>query len=109
MEEASPAQLHFREVYLLDISLSGALVEHSEPVNLGEIYRLSFPVEGKEVQVLARAIRAFATHRVTMEGGERRVVYRTGMEFVGLEEGVSKLISDYVERLPKQGSIEGTN
>ncbi len=109
MEDASPAQLHFREVYLLDISLSGALVEHSEPVNLGEIFRLSFPVEGKEVQVLARAIRAFATHRVTMEGGERRVVYRTGMEFVGLEEGVSKLIADYVERLPKQGSIEGTN
>jgi DNA-binding response OmpR family regulator len=109
MEGGSPAQLQLKEVYLLDISLSGALVEHSEQVNPGEIYRLAFPVEGKEVQVLARAIREFASHRITVEGGERWIVYRTGMEFVGLEKGASELISGYVERLLKQGSIEGTS
>lgn len=104
MEEGSPASLQLKEVYLLDISLSGALVEHTEPVNPGEIYRLTFPVEGKEVQVLARAIRAFATHRITVAGGERRIVYRTGMEFVGVEKGASELISAYVERLLRQES-----
>ena len=109
MEDRSPAQLQLKEVYLLDISLSGALVEHNEPVSPGEIYRLVFPVDGQEVQVLARAVREFASHRVTVEGGERRIVYRTGMEFVGLEKGASELISVYVERLLKQGSIEGSN
>ncbi|HWU40944.1 MAG TPA: response regulator [Candidatus Acidoferrum sp.] len=109
MEEGSPAQLQLKEVYLLDISLSGALVEHSEPISPGEVYRLTFPVEGKDVQVLARAIREFASHRITMEGGQRRIVYRTGMEFVGLEKGASDLISAYVERLMKQGETEGTH
>ena len=107
MEDGSPAQLQLKEVYLLDISLSGALVEHCEAVSPGEIYRLTFPMDGKEVQVLARAIREFASHRATIEGGERRIVYRTGMEFVGLEKGASELISAYVERLRNQGSIEG--
>jgi DNA-binding response OmpR family regulator len=104
MEENSPAQLQLKEVYLLDISLAGALVEHTEPVNPGEIYRLCFPVGEKEVQVLARAIRAFASHRVTLAGGERRIVYRTGMEFVGIEKGVSELIAAYMDRLLNQGT-----
>jgi DNA-binding response OmpR family regulator len=106
IEEGSPAQLQLKEVSLLDISLSGALVEHSEPVNPGEIYRLSFLVEGKEVQVLARAIRAFASHRVMVSGGGRRVMYRTGMEFVGIEKGASELIAAYVESLVKPGPGE---
>jgi DNA-binding response OmpR family regulator len=106
IEEGSPAQLQLKDVSLLDISLSGALLEHSEPVNPGEIYRLSFSVAGKEVQVLARAIRAFASHRVTVSGGGRRVMYRTGMEFVGIEKGASELIAAYVESLMKQGPGE---
>jgi DNA-binding response OmpR family regulator len=95
----SPAHLHLMEVTLVDLSLSGALVEHTDPVRPGEIYRLAFGVDGQDVQVLARAVRAFASHRVTVAGGERKVVYRTGMEFVGVERGASELISAYVNRL----------
>jgi DNA-binding response OmpR family regulator len=109
MQEGSPAQLQFNEVYLLDISLAGALVEHSEPVNPGEIYRLSFLAEGKEVQVLARAVRVFASHRVTITGGEQRTKYRTGMEFVGLEKSASELIAAFLERHVKQGDPEPTD
>jgi len=101
MKGQTPAQLQLKNVTLLDLSLSGALVEHVEPVSPGEIYRLSFPVEGKQIQVLARAVRAFASHRVTIAGGERQLVYRTGMEFVGIEKGAADLISAYLDRLPK--------
>ena len=97
----TPAQLHLKDVNLLDLSLSGALIEHVEPVTPGEIYRLSFLVKGKQVQVLARAIRAFARHRVTIAGGRRQVVYQTGMEFVGVEKGAAELISAYVDHLLK--------
>ena len=100
----TPAQLQLKNVTLLDLSLSGALVEHSESVSPGEIYRLSFLVEGKQVQVLARAIRAFARHRVTIAGGRRQIVYQTGMEFVGVEKGAAELISAYVDHLLTQGS-----
>jgi DNA-binding response OmpR family regulator len=108
MEDASPAHLQLKDVYLLDISLLGALIEHSEPISPGEIYRLSFPVEGKEVQVLARALHAFASHRITTPRGEWRIVYRTGMEFVGLEKDASELISAYVEGLQKERGSEAT-
>jgi DNA-binding response OmpR family regulator len=98
MRAEAPAQLHLMEVTLVDLSLSGALVEHTEPVRPGEIYRLSFPVNGQEVHVLARAVRAFASHRVTVAGGERKVVYRTGMEFVGVDKSSGDAIATYVNR-----------
>jgi DNA-binding response OmpR family regulator len=99
MRAAAPAQLHLMEVTLIDLSLSGALVEHTDPVRPGEIYRLSFPIDGQEVNVLARAVRAFASHRVTVAGGERKVVYRTGMEFVGVDKAASDAIAAFVNRL----------
>jgi len=108
IQEDFPATLQLKDVKLLDISLTGALVEHTEPVNPGEIYRLCFPLEGQEVQVLARAIRAFASHRATKAGGERRMVYRTGMEFVGVEKGAAELMSAYIDRLLKQGAGDST-
>jgi DNA-binding response OmpR family regulator len=104
MRERSPAQLQLRDVNLIDLSLSGALVEHVEPIRPGEIYRLAITVEDQKVQILARAMRVFASHRVTLAGGERQVVYRTGMEFVGLKKDVADLVSRHVESLMR-GSL----
>jgi len=97
-----PAQLQLMDVILIDISLAGALVEHTDPVRPGEIYHLSFKINNREVQVLARAIRVFASHRVASADGERRVVYRTGMEFVGVEKEAADLISAYVDRVMRE-------
>ncbi len=99
LRERAPGQLQLREVDLIDISLSGALVEHTKPVRPGEIYRLSFVVNGERVQVLARAVRVFLSHRVTVAGGERQVVYRTGMEFVGVDKPTQEQITAYIEHL----------
>lgn len=99
MRTQMPAQLQLRDVNLIDLSLAGALVEHVEPVRPGEIYRLALTLAGQSVQVLARAMRVFASHRVTVSGGERQVVYRTGLEFVGLKKEAASVITDYVERL----------
>ncbi len=95
----TPAQLQLRDVNLIDLSLAGALVEHIEPVRPGEIYRLALTLDGQNVQVLARAMRVFASHRVTVAGGERQVVYRTGLEFVGLKKEAANLITEFVENL----------
>ena len=99
LRERSPAQLQLRDVNLIDLSLSGALVEHVEPIRPGEIYRLSLTAEGQRVQILARAMRVYASHRVTLAGGERQVVYRTGMEFVGLKKDVADIIAKHIESL----------
>jgi DNA-binding response OmpR family regulator len=99
LRESSPAQLQLRDVNLIDLSLSGALVEHVEPIRPGEIYRLSLAAEGGKVQILARAMRVYASHRVAMAGGERQVVYRTGMEFVGLKKEASEILAKHIESL----------
>jgi DNA-binding response OmpR family regulator len=99
LRERSPAQLQLRDVNLIDLSQSGALVEHVEPIRPGEIYRLSLTAEGQRVQILARAMRVYASHRVTLAGGERQVVYRTGMEFVGVKKDVADIIDKHIESL----------
>jgi DNA-binding response OmpR family regulator len=99
----SPAELQLRDVSLIDLSLSGALVEHIEPIRPGEIYHLAITIQERKVPVLARAMRVFASHRVTVAGGERQVVYRTGMEFVGVEKETADLIAEHIDSMTRQG------
>jgi DNA-binding response OmpR family regulator len=100
----TPATLQLLDAEMIDLSVSGALVEHVEPIRPGEIYRLALTLDGQDVQVLARAMRVFASHRVTVAGGERQVVYRTGLEFVGLEKDAAALIGGFVESLLRGSS-----
>jgi DNA-binding response OmpR family regulator len=102
--DRSAAHMELKDVTLIDLSLSGALVEHSGPVSPGEIYRLSFTIEDHKVGVLARTIRAFASHRLPPEAGGRQLMHRTGVEFVGIDRGAANIISAYVNRLREQGS-----
>jgi hypothetical protein len=64
LRERLPVQLNFWDGHFVDISRSGALVEHTERIRLGEVYRLAFPGERRQVQVLARAIRSFVSRLV---------------------------------------------
>jgi hypothetical protein len=96
-----PVQLNFWDAHFVDISLSGVLVEHTERVRPGEVYRLAFPGERRQVQVLARAIRSFVSQLVHKTNGEGQIVYRTGMEFVGGENGISELVSASIEWIPQ--------
>jgi|GEM_PF-2243611 len=102
MQDPAPVQLHLRAADLLDISLSGALVEHIVGVRVGEVYRLFFPVQGVEVEVLARAVRSFVSRVVPVAGGEGQIVYRTGLEFVELKESMAKTLTAYIDDLHRQ-------
>jgi len=97
LRERLPVQLNFWDALFVDISLSGALIEHTERVRPGEVYRLAFPGERRQVQVLARAIRSFVSQLVHVARGEGQIVYRTGIEFVGGETGVGELVSTSIE------------
>jgi hypothetical protein len=94
-----PVQLNFWDAHFVDISLSGALVEHTERVRPGEVYRLAFPGERRQVQVLARAVRSFVSQLIYKAKGEGQIVYRTGVEFVGGRNGVADLVSTSIELL----------
>lgn len=95
-------QLQSRDATLIDISLSGALVEHAARSRPGEVYRLSLPTEGGQLQMRARAVRALVSHHVSAEEGERRLVYQTGLEFVGFGERLAEVLVIYIDRLRRQ-------
>ena len=99
MPEHATVLLQLRETKLIDLSVSGALIEHSIPVRIGSLYRISIPVEGHQIQVSARAVRAYASHFIKGEDGENLVVYRTGMEFVQIERDAARRLAAYIDRL----------
>ena len=107
MPEACTILLQLRETRLIDLSVSGALIEHSIPVRIGSLYRISIPVEGHQIQVSARAVRAYASHFIKGEDGEKHVVYRTGMEFVKLERDAARRLAAYIDRLLAEGQGVG--
>jgi hypothetical protein len=99
--ERLPVQVQFWDAHLVDISLSGVLVEHTERVRPGEVYHLTFLAGTRKVQVLALAIRSFVSRLVHRAEGEGRILYRTGMEFVGGVNGVADLASRSIEWIPQ--------
>lgn len=95
----TPAKLHFWDVTLRNISRSGILLEHHHRVRVGELYRLSFQVDGLHLKVMARAVRSFVSHFITVAGGEQQIVYHTGMEFTALTDDTVALVSAYIDHL----------
>jgi hypothetical protein len=90
----------------VNISLSGALVEHTRRLRVGDVYRLSFPVRGLQVEVLARAARCLVKRLIPREGGEGQVVYQTGLEYVALEDDVRMILSAYLTDLRREAADE---
>lgn len=98
LREPVPVRLHLWDARLVDISLSGAFVEHHDRVLPREVYRLSFHAEGRPVQLHARVIRSFVSQLIQLRTGEGRIVYRTGMEFVAGENGIAEIVSAYIDQ-----------
>jgi len=79
--------------FLANISSTGALIEHFEPMRLGGVYELTFQIQGKEVSVKARAVRSFISHSVKGGRSGRQPVYGTGFQFIGPPEEALAFIS----------------
>jgi hypothetical protein len=96
LRAGAPARLQFWDVTLLDLSRSGALIEHTQRIQVGDVYRLVFQLEGLDLTVKARVARSFASHYAPVAGGERQLVYRTGVEFTEVTGETTARISAYL-------------
>jgi hypothetical protein len=105
--ERCPARLQLRNAHLVNISSTGVLVEHTNPAWPGQLYRLSFSVRGVQVELQVRAIHAFASNRVTSPGGKGEMVFRTGMEFFRIKNGIADLLLAYIDQLRLRESQAG--
>ncbi len=70
------------EAVLINISVSGALIEHSDLVRLGTLSVLSFVVRGQEVSLRCRVVRS-AVHRAVRRFGPKGTVPHLTAEVSG--------------------------
>jgi hypothetical protein len=99
LQAGTRARLGIWDVILIDLSRSGALVEHSNRVRVGETYQLSFQLESLRVSIKALAVRSFVNDQPTAQRADRQLLYRTGLEFSDLTPVVAEQISKHLERL----------
>lgn len=69
------------EATLVNLSLGGALVEHSSMVRPGSVSQLFLPHGTGEIPVNCRVVRSHLSRRET-RGPASVVVYQTGLEFL---------------------------
>ena len=69
------------EATLVNLSLGGALVEHSSMVRPGSMSQLILPHGTGEIRITCRVVRSALARRET-RGGASVVIYQTGLEFL---------------------------
>ncbi|MFQ5802066.1 MAG: PilZ domain-containing protein [Candidatus Methylomirabilales bacterium] len=84
---------------ILDISLGGALIEHSNLVRPGTLSFLTFSVDGKDVSLRCRVVRSAIYRYEVQLSGEREHIYRTGLEFSSVSEDARRLLDESVDSL----------
>ncbi len=90
------------EASILDISLGGALVEHSNLVRPGTLSFLTLLLRGQEVNLRCRVVRSAIYRFETWPTGEQEHLYRTGVEFLALSEDSQRMIDKYINFLGKK-------
>ncbi len=81
----------------INISLGGALVEHSNVVQPGSLAFLTLSFSGEEEALKCRVVRSFVHRYEVLASGERGLVYRSGVEFLDASEPSLRLIDKSIE------------
>ncbi len=90
------------EATIIDISLGGALIEHTSMVSVGTTSPLILTIHGREVILKCRVVRS-AVHRFEVRpDGERELIRRTGVEFLDISEDVQHLLGEYITSLREE-------
>lgn len=99
MAPALPGQLGSMAVGILDVSLTGAGIEHASPLQVGAAMRLSFRWEGDEIALPCTVIRS---RLVGFAAGSEKKLYASGLSFdrkgLGSEHPVRRMIEGSVRR-----------
>ena len=84
------------DVFLLDISENGALIEHAHPVRDGTVLFLTLPSEEHQAPLKCRVVRSLEHHFEVLPSGKCGHVYRSGLEFLAPSEKSQQLINEYI-------------
>ncbi len=96
------------EASLINISLGGVLIEHSQVVRPGTISSLDLDLQGKRVNFRCRVVRSVVNRAEVQPDGERAMIYHTGLEFFDLSEETRQVICDYIQSIIEDGKSTPT-
>ena len=88
------ARLGATQVVLVDVSLLGARVEHSTPLQAGGKSRLTFMWEDEEISTEVRIVRS-RLERFSV-GADGLTVYHSGLEFEGMSEDTKARLKNMI-------------
>jgi hypothetical protein len=94
------AKVGAQNVVVVDVSLDGAKIEHSEPLPIGSEAALSFRWEEDLITLRARVMRC-KLERFAGEGGDGLTVFHSGLLFTAPGEGrdvLKKMIAVHISR-----------
>lgn len=88
------------EATIVNVSTTGALLEHAQAVRIGQPYILTVTLSPREVRVRCRIIRS-GIHEIRPRGArEPAVVYRTGVEFLDATAEDLQVLQEWVQTRP---------
>ncbi len=87
------------DAVILNISVGGSLIEHSNVVRPGTISLLDLDLLGKRLSLKCRVARSVVARTETQPDGERELIFHTGLEFLGLSDETRKVISHYIQSI----------
>ncbi|MGH7361176.1 MAG: PilZ domain-containing protein [Candidatus Methylomirabilales bacterium] len=79
---------------LVDVSATGALVEHLHTMRPGYLYRVRFVAPETAVDLTCRAVRSFVIRAEPRGEEEAELIYRTGLDFIEPDAGaITRLLA----------------
>jgi hypothetical protein len=92
------------KVSLLDLSLEGTLIEHSNLLRPGTLAFLNLSLPEQDVSLPCRVVRSMIHRFEAYPSGERSRTYRTGLKFLGLSEECQWLLGQYIDLVTERAT-----
>ncbi len=93
---------------LVDLSKTGARIEHNNLLRPGFTCTLEFPQSLGDLVLSVQVVRSVVVGTEFTQVGERQLRYESGLTFVGLKPEQQKMLEEMVDRLePSSGLGEG--
>ncbi|MFQ5990630.1 MAG: PilZ domain-containing protein [Candidatus Methylomirabilales bacterium] len=97
------------DALILNISLGGALIEHSHVVRPGTISTLDLDFGGDTLRLDCRVVRSVVHREEVLPYGGRDLVYHTGLAFIDVTDETRQRIGDYIHSILEQGKATPTD
>jgi len=94
------------EATLVNLSLGGALVEHSSMVRPGSMSQLMLPFGQEEILVTCRVVRSHLSRREA-RGKESVLIYQTGLEFLNAPSETLAALEELIAAARPGGGTRG--